>query len=358
MGKRVKGSRRTPKVEFDTILKALLDLENPFPPKYLHHLSDLSPEKSEQLAAIWPEIPVSRRLALLEDLEELQDADTRLWFEWIARLALKDEEPDARARGISMLWEAADEDLIPTYMDLGLHDPSVEVRAAATWGLGYFIYMGELEEMDAELKPIEDHLLAIASGSDEGLVRRRAVESLGFSSRSEVPALIESAFDSDDPDWISSALFAMGRSYDTARYENHVRRMLNHAKYNVQLEAVRAAGELSLDSARRGLFDLLEQEALDPDIRDAAIWSLSQIGGEQVDETLDALLEKAEDDEDEEFILNAIDNLSLTEQVTSQLEMFDFELDNEDELGQVIDLEDESSTADDKEDEDRDDEGA
>ena len=91
----------------------------------------------------------------------------------------------------------------------------------------------------------------------------------------------------------------MGRSFDADRYETHVRRMLNHPKFNVQLEAVRASGELVLEFTRRSLMDLFEQEVLDPDIRDAAIWALSQIGGEQVEETLEGLLEKAENDDDE-----------------------------------------------------------
>ncbi len=353
MGKRVKGSRNHPKVEFSSILNALVDEERPFPPKYLQHLSDLTPEKAEQLAGIWKDIPASRRLSMLEDLEEMQEEDTRLLFNDVALLALQDEEPSARARAISMLWDTGSEGLIPVYTRLSLHDPAVEVRAAATWGLGMYIYLGELEELNAELKPIEDHLIAVANGADDALVRRRAIESLGFSSRDEVPALIEAAYNMDDPDWISSALFAMGRSYDATRYETHVRRMLNHPKFNVQLEAVRACGELTLESSRRSLLDLFEEEALDPDIRDAAIWALSQIGGEQVEETLEDLLEKAENDEDEEFILNALDNLSLTEQV-NKMDLMDIDLEDEELFGNVVDLEAESS--DDEDDEESDDE--
>ncbi len=355
MGKRVKGSRSHPKVEFASILKALVDEEHPFPPKYLQHLSDLTTEKAQQLAGIWKDIPASRRLSMLEDLEEMQEDDTRLLFSDVALLALQDEEPSARARAISMLWDTGSEELIPFYTRLSLHDPAVEVRAAATWGLGMYIYLGELEELNAELKPIEDHLIAVANGADDALVRRRAIESLGFSSRDEVPALIEAAYNMDDPDWISSALFAMGRSYDAARYETHVRRMLNHPKFNVQLEAVRACGELTLESSRRSLLDLFEEEALDPDIRDAAIWALSQIGGEQVEETLEDLLEKAENDDDEEFILNALDNLSLTEQV-NKMDLMDIDLEDEEMFGNVVDLEADSSDDEDEDDEESDDE--
>ena len=127
--------------------------------------------------------------------------------------------------------------------------------------------------------------------------------------------------------------------------------MLNHPKFNVQLEAVRASGELVLESTRRSLMDLFEQEALDPDIRDAAIWALSQIGGEQVEETLEGLLEKAENDDDEEFILNAIDNLSLTEQV-NKMDLLDIDLEDEEMFGNVVDLEADSSDDDEGDDDD------
>ena len=155
MGKRVKGSRNQPKVEFSSILKALVDQENPFPPKYLQHLADLTSEKTEQLTGIWKDIPASRRLSMLEDLEEMQEDDTRLLFSEVATLALQDEEPGARARAISMLWDTGSEELIPVYTRLSLHDPAIEVRAAATWGLGMYIYLGELEELNAELNPLK-----------------------------------------------------------------------------------------------------------------------------------------------------------------------------------------------------------
>ena len=90
--------------------------------------------------------------------------------------------------------------------------------------------------------------------------------------------------------------------------------MLTSGKANIQLEAVRAAGELELDSTRRILLDLLEEEAQDSDIRSAIIWSLSQIGG-RIRETLEKLAEETEDDEEIEILEDALDNLSFTEDV-------------------------------------------
>ena len=52
----------------------------------------------------------------------------------------------------------------------------------------------------------------------------------------------------------------------------------------------------------------------------AAVWSLSEIGGEDVRETLENLLEETEDEEAIELIENALDNLIFNE----DLEDFNF----------------------------------
>jgi hypothetical protein len=48
-------------------------------------------------------------------------------------------------------------------------------------------------------------------------------------------------------------------------------------------------------------------------MRTAVIWSLSQIGGQKVRTLLEGLLDACEDDEEAEFLENAIDNLDFVE---------------------------------------------
>jgi hypothetical protein len=148
-------------------------------------------------------------------------------------------------------------------------------------------------------------------------VRRRALESLGFSSRLEVPTLIESAYHREDPEWVASSLFAMGRSADD-RWEDEVVSRLLSEDPRIQLAAVQSAGELGLASARPVLLALLEDEE-DDSISEAAIWSLSQIGGEDARTYIENLLDLAEDDEQTEFLEQALENLAFTE----DLERFD-----------------------------------
>jgi HEAT repeat protein len=195
------------------------------------------------------------------------------------------------------------------------------VRAAATSALGRFVYLGEVEDIPEEdLHQIEDALIAVVQGSDDLLVRRHALESLGYSSRQEVPALIDQAFRSADKNWIASALFAMGRSANE-EWAPQVLSMLDHTFPAVRAEAVRAAGELEINDAVQPLLDLLDDS--DEAVRTAAIWSLSQIGGEGVRDILEQLQEETEDEEEADFIESALDNLTFTEDF-QLFSMFDF----------------------------------
>lgn len=300
-------------VSIQQVLTALIDYSTVFPPTYLHQFTDLEGADLEALRSVWPQVHPQRRHALLEDLEELAESDTMVSFDNVARLALDDPDPRVRTVAIRLLWEAEDPRLAPIFQALLENDENIEVRAAAATALGLFIYLGELEELDANLqRKIEDQLITVMKSSIDPLVRRRALESLGFSSRDEVAPLLREAYASDDSDWVSSALFAMGRSADQA-WAPEVKRMLHSPKANIQLEAVRAAGELQIDTTRRALLDLLEEEAQDSEVRPAVIWSLSQIGGEEVRETLEQILEETEDEEEIELLENALDNLSFTE---------------------------------------------
>ena len=324
-------------IPIQQVFDALLDESTPFPPKMLYRFSDLEGDDLRAMQQTWPRVNPNRRIALIDDLEELAESDTLVDFDNFARSVLIDSEPGVRSRAIPLLWENEDADLVPVLIDLMEKDSSIEVRAAAATGLGKYIYLGELEEIPEDLLHlVEDHLISTMRSQDDTLVRRRALESLGFSSRDEVPGFIQTAYDTNEPDWLASALFAMGRSYDQ-RWEMDVKRMLRHPKGNVQLEAVRASGELELESTRRALIDLLEEEAQDTETRFAAIWSLSQIGGEEVRETLDKLLADSEDDEEVEWLENALDNLTLTETGQS-MNLLDIDLEDEEMLGKVIDL--------------------
>jgi HEAT repeat protein len=300
-------------IPFNKLIVALLDESMPFSPRYLNRLSDLEPVDSASLTENWPKISIHRREALLEDLEQIHLADDLLSFEEVARIALKDSAPGIRWRAINILREYELVDLLPTFVHLSEHDPDADVRAASTAALATYIYLGEVEDISPKkLLHVEECLLRLVNGSDTTLVRRRALEALGFSSRKEVIPLIEKAYASSDLDWLMTALFAMGRSANP-RWNQQVLKMLTHTRPAIRAEAAGAAGELDIKAAVPRLLELLED--VDHDVRMASIWSLSQLGGEGVRAALEKLQETTDSDAEAEQIENALENLDFTEEM-------------------------------------------
>lgn len=298
-------------IDFTEVLRALLDQEHPLPARYLHRLSDLESFELESLQRTWPDIALWRRQALMEDVEELCKADYLVSFESLGDFATRDPDPLVRLRAVRTLWEFENKNLIPTLVRLLKNDPDVEVRAASASALGQYVYLGEIEAIPAKISTeVEALLLEIIQGNEEDSIRRSALESLGFSSRKEVPALIEEAYESGDPAWIGSALFAMGRSGNEI-WAEPVLSMLEHRQPDTRYEAARAAGELEIAEAIPLLLELLDDPS--DSVRDASIWSLSQIGGEGVREKLEQMFEEAQDDEQIDYLESALDNLAFTE---------------------------------------------
>ena len=326
---------------FQTVIAALLDNGTPFPARHLHRFSDMQPTDVTILMKAWPEIASKRKQTLLEDLEELAEADTLTNFEDITRPLLKDKDPQVRIRAIRLLWENEDAKLVPVFLKMLNEDDDHEVQAAAANALGLFVYLGELDKIPAELHhQIEDNLLEVVNSKKDVLVRRRALESLGYSGREEVIPLIETAYKDKNTDWVVSALFAMGRSSDE-RWKKQVLSQLHASDEDVRSEAIHAAGELELSSARSALLDMLEDEE-DVETRREIIWAVSKIGGEGVRSRLEEIMDAEEDDDEADFIEEAMDNLSFNEDM-GQLDLFDIdpeiglseeEIDEEDERDQ------------------------
>ena len=294
-------------IPFQDVLDALMDKDTVLKPHYLSCLSDLEGEDLAEMKKIWPGMPVGRRQALLEDIEKVYAVDYLLSFESIYRIGVEDSNPHVRFIAIRALLEYEVRDMIPFFINVLETDEDEELRALAAILLGKYVFLGEIEELPPNtLREMEESLLRVAQGTDTVLVRRRAVESLGCSSRDEVPALIEAAFTAEDTDWLVSGILAMGRSFDKRWYPN-VLSMLDHLLPEVRYEAARAAGELEISEAVTSLMEMLDDD--NDDVRMAAVWSLAQIGGEGVQAALDMLLDETESEEEAEFIESALDHL-------------------------------------------------
>lgn len=320
---------------YETVKDALLN-NAPLAADFIYCLSDLIKEDLDLLAGIWSEIKVDRRRSLLEDMENLAEADTLIDFDPIAMMCLADQDPVARATAIRLLWQSEEEKLVPLFIKLLKEDPEAIVRAAAATALGVFVYLGEVGDIkESVYQAALDDLVRAHLGTEDDLVRRRALESLGYTSHPEVPDFIRRAYETNDEDWLQSALFAMGRSLNSV-WTEQVLAMFDHPDNMVRVEAVRAAGELELDAARDILIDMLEEGIDDEELYYTVIWSLSKIGGEGVRSLIEIAISEAEDDDEVFYLEEALENLDFTEQV----DRFDLMNLEEDDLSGWLDEDD------------------
>ena len=297
--------------------------------RYTRLFSDHAPAQLKSLLKVWDEILLSRRHSLLAHLKSELEIDLIYSFDVLARPLLNDDDAIIRIFAIRLLEDYESEDLVPTFLEIATNDPEIEPRAEAISLLGFYIYYGELEEISQKsLKRIEETLLQIVQHDEKAKLRQRAIEALGFSSRKEVPALIKEAWQREAAVWKASAVFAMGRSYDSVWEEEILEGLLDESEL-VRLAATKAAGSLSLASARPILLRVLTEEK-DEIVLKAAIWSLSQIGGEDVREYLLALLDQYEDDEKEqvEYLEEALANLDFTEDI-QQFDILNYDSEGE-----------------------------
>ena len=309
---------------FVGLLELLGNEAYPLEPASLTALSDLDDVRLAQFRSAWGGFGTKRRHSILLQLGELANSKIELSFEAVNRFALQDSDPPSRAQAIGNLWESEDPQLARQLLDMLSADQVTEVRKAAAEALGSFVLLAETEDLAEQLRlEIEQGLLKAVRSDPSKEVREGCVQSLGFSTRDEVPELIEMAYSSGESSSLRAALRAMSRSADS-RWAPLVMAKLQDPEPGARFEAVQAAGELDIREASEELVDLLED--VDDRIRKAAIWSLSQVGGSIAIAALEQLQESASESE-AQLIQDALDNLEFED---GARELFRLNFDDED----------------------------
>lgn len=280
----------------------------------LYALSDLAGERLRLFLDAWEGYPAARRRGLMQALVELAEASFEVNFDAIYRHGLEDPDNEVRAMAVDGLWEDEDPGLIGPLLGLLRGDPAAVVRAAAAAGLGRFVLAGELEELEAPIasRIVTELLRCFHLAGESTEVRRRAVESVSYACSPEVSEALELAYYDDDEKMHASAVFGMGRSCDR-RWRAIVLKELESPSTEMRYEAARASGELGLRQAVVALAALIDDA--DVQVREAAIWSLGQIGGPDAKR----ILTEAYEDADEEMA-SALDE-ALAEQALQEGEV-------------------------------------
>ncbi|MDO9546833.1 MAG: HEAT repeat domain-containing protein, partial [Pelolinea sp.] len=90
----------------------------------------------------------------------------------------------------------------------------------------------------------------------------------------------------------------------------------------IQIEAVKAAGELEIASAKDTIIEFLSITESYEEVHLQAIWALSKIGGSDIIELLEEMIEESEDEEEIEILELALESLDLTDGMPSY-DLFD-----------------------------------
>ena len=270
---------------------------------------------------IWPTIPEQRRRDIMQELVEISEVNFEVSFDPVFLLGLGDEDAEVRAQAINGLWENENPALIGPLLHLLHTDETALVRAAAAIALGQFLYLSEIEELEAKkTAPIKEALLATIHQPGEDIeVRRRAIESIAFLSDAAITKIIENAYYDDDEKMQVSAIFAMGRNADR-RWKSRVMTELDNDNSEISFEAARACGELELKEAVPTLIALINNPSTDLEVQEMAIWALGRIGGDMARDALEEYLDGS-NEALAEAAEAALDELNL---FSENFDMFDF----------------------------------
>ncbi len=265
-------------MSFEFFLENALDSSGHISSADFYEVSDLSPEELGLFAKAWFPIPIERRRSIASTMVELAEENPELDFSAIFKMCLKGEDEPLLEIAMEGLWEHEDRSLIPGLIEVLRSDKGSEVRAAAARALGRFPLLaqeGKLLAKDGEA--VHDNLMQVLEDEEEPLdVRRRCMEALAPFNTMEIKQHITLAYESLDPDYRASSIFAMGRTGEAAWLPLLLQELQNEEP-SIRYETAYACGELGEEDAVPHLILLLEDA--DSEVQLAGISALGKIGG-------------------------------------------------------------------------------
>lgn len=264
--------------DFAQALDRLRDEQLTILPKTLRALSDLTRPELFDLQAVWGQISITRRQALLAGLVDYAQEHIEVSYHVFLRWLLEDNDPLIRQMAISGLWEDDDDTLVQLLAPMLLNDPASDVRAGAADALGRFVLLGELGEAspEAEALAIDTLLASLDRPSEVMAVRRLVVEAIAYASEPDVRPIVYNAYTDPDRTMRASAVRAMGNTGDDYWWPQ-VQDELDSPEPAMRAQAAYAAGEIEVADALPQLLGLVDDP--DEDVRFAAVRALGRIGG-------------------------------------------------------------------------------
>jgi len=285
---------------FDVVLEEIFKAD-PLPIAHLYRLSDMQDEEEALFWSGWTAVPAERRQVIVRHLADICVDNFVVDFGSIFVRSFEDEVPAVRMAALDGLWDTTDLMLIPKITRLMQEDKDEEVRAAAAAALGHYVLLAEWGQLPERILPklVESMLAAYENDETAVSVRRALLEGLGAADHPRIGDLIAQAYESRDPSMQISAVFAMGNSADR-RWTATVLAEMESPYEDMRAEASRAAGAIGNSDFVPQLASLAYDEDLAVQV--AAITSLGQIGGDEVQRILADMLDDPEIEENEEVL--------------------------------------------------------
>ncbi len=274
----------------EEIIAELADSDQPLGMVKLAELSGLTTAELALFTDTWSAIEPERRRKIIIRLVEIAEDNLKLNFNGIYKHCLDDPDAEVRLQAIEGLWENEEASLIDRLINLLESDNSEEVQAAAAVAIGKFALLAEHQKLTNEqMSRIQESLLAALGDKNKSPeVGRRALEAAAPINIPEVKKAIEGAYKSRDVKLRISAIYAMGKSCDSA-WLPALLKELSDPEAEVRYEAAGACGELEEESAVPRLIELIDD--FDADVQMAAIQALGKIGNIEAKECLKECLE-------------------------------------------------------------------
>lgn len=308
--------------DFHTTLDILGNTNKPIVRRELRGLSDIGRENEDEFFTAWQDIEETRRRELARVMVELAEESVDFDFRDVFTACLGDPEPEVRLSAVEGLWEDDRPRTMRRLLDMLDRDTDSAVRASVALSLGRYAYQSSLDQLRAaDAAQLRASLLSAARNLDlQADVRRRAVESVGYFSGSDVDEVIAAAYATGDRSLKTSALAAIGHSLDP-RWLPILQAELSSADPELHYEAARASGELG--EVAQPLVPLLVPLAYGDDVEvyGAAIWALGQIGGQVSRQALQRILQGGDDDR-REAVEEALSEIELDDGMAGLSHLF------------------------------------
>lgn len=256
---------------------------------------------------------------------------------WILE-GLHSPDPALRRAAVEVVDDVMDDEIAGEVLKILDSDPDDEIRGRAAIALGPALEECS-DEVDfdesladtslsmARYREIENRLKSLFyDASTPKIVRRRALEAAIRSPQPWQEGAVRTAWTSDDAEWRATAVFCMTH---LPGFDDEILSALGSEDPNVELEAVRAAGQRGIEKAGDELIDRAESETTDRWIRLAAIEGLAYVRPPGALDLLSSL-SRSDDEEIAEVAAEALEEFLLWARVESEMDD-DAEIDEDDE---------------------------